>query len=125
MQQIYQTIANAVRVLQDRNSSPELQEMWSERLSKIERNILPAGSGFDNGTALDYLRSTPEKLVFTTAFHHMNDHGFYDGWSTHDVIVKPSLIFRLDIKVTGRNRNGIKEYIAEMFHSSLTLNDRG
>lgn len=124
MQQIYQTLANAVRILQNPDSREDMRQMWSERLSQIERNLLPSGSGFDSGTALDYLRSTPERLVFTTAFHHMNDAGYYDGWSTHDVIVKPSLVFRLDIRITGKNRNGIKEYIAEQFYSALTLKDR-
>src|SRR6185369_12291929 len=42
----------------------------------------PSGSGFDSGTTLDD-SSTPERLKFNTAFHHMSEHGFYTGWTHH------------------------------------------
>jgi len=79
----------------------------------------PSGSGWDNGTKLDWDASTPEKLVFYGGFHHMNDGGCYDGWTEHRIIVTPSLS-GLNIKITGRNRNDIKEYIGELFHIWLS-----
>lgn len=79
----------------------------------------PHGSGFDKGTTLDLDLSTGEKLVFTTAFHHMNDGGFYDGWTSHCVIVTPSLKVGFRLRITGRDRNGIKEHIAEAFNACL------
>ena len=63
----------------------------AENLNTIVRDFLPSGSGWDNGTTLDRERSTPEKLVFVGAFHHMDEHGFYDGWTDHTVTVRPSL----------------------------------
>ena len=90
---------------------------WRTRIAELLGEF-PSGSGFDSGTKLDE-SSTPEKLVFDTAFHHMNDGGFYDGWSEHSVIVTPSLEFGISIRVTGRDRDGIKEYVAECFEIVL------
>jgi hypothetical protein len=80
---------------------------------------MPHGSGFDNGTSLDVDASSDTKIVFTTAFHHMNEGGFYDGWTQHSIIVTPNLAIEFNLKVTGRNRNGIKDYIAECFQFQL------
>jgi hypothetical protein len=48
----------------------------------------------------------------------MND-GFYSGWTDHTVIVRPS--FRgINVRISGRDRNGIKEYLAETYDYALT-----
>ena len=85
----------------------------------------PSGSGFDAGTQLDKDGSTGERLVFTTAFHHMNENGLYDGWTNHKVIVTPSLEMGCRIKITGRDRNEIKDYIGERFQSVLSKEWKG
>jgi hypothetical protein len=77
----------------------------------------PRGSGFDNGTTVEIGRGGT--LVFETAFHHMNDGGYYDGWTEHTVRVKPCLQWGFDLTVSGRNRNNIKDYIAEVFDTWL------
>jgi hypothetical protein len=58
-------------------------------------------------------------LVIVTSYHHMNDAGMYDGWTDHKVIVTPSLVHGFVLRITGRNRNDIKEYIADLFQQSL------
>lgn len=80
---------------------------------------LPSGSGFDNGSHIDLDQSTGEKLVFYTSFHHMDENGFYDGWTDHEVILTPSLEMGYRLKVTGTNRNEIKDYINEQFSYAL------
>lgn len=80
---------------------------------------MPSGSGFDNGTKFDFDKSTPEKLVFITSFHHMDENGGYCGWTEHEIIVTPSLVFGLNLRVTGKNRNDIKDYISEVFYNAL------
>jgi hypothetical protein len=49
----------------------------------------------------------------------MNDAGYYDGWTDHIVIVSPSFD-GIDIKISGRNRNDIKDYLHDVFHAALT-----
>ncbi len=78
----------------------------------------PSGSGIDTGTQLD-ATSQSERLVFNASFHHMDEHGCYAGWTNHRIIVKPSLVFGLDLHITGPDRNEIKEYLHQTFEQWL------
>lgn len=89
-------------------------------LETITQQYLPHGSGFDSGTKIDTDKSQSNKLVFSTSFHHMDENGFYDGWTEHTITVRPDFVFNLDIKISGSNRNDIKDYIHECFYHSLT-----
>ena len=91
----------------------------ADRIESLVREHMPRGSGFDSGTTLDLEASHADKLVFQTSFHHMNDGGYYDGWTTHVVTVTPSFIGGFSLRVGGRNRNNIKDYIGDTFHTAL------
>jgi hypothetical protein len=58
--------------------------------------------------------------VFKTSFHHMNTHGYYDGWTDHIVTVRPDMMSGIRISITGKDRNQIKDYIHEVFYNWLT-----
>lgn len=93
-------------------------ERWTETIEKETRN-LPSGSGIDAGVKFDFDKSTAEKLVFHFGFHHMNDGGYYDGWNDYTLTVTPSLQFGFRAKITGANRNDIKDYLYEIFQHAL------
>lgn len=116
----YQAFAAAIGARENcaKSGNAEWYGKWTERLEELEHEM-PSGSGFDCGTKIDLERSTSEKLVFTTSYHHMDDGGSYDGWTEHEVIVTPSLQFGFQVRVTGRDRNDTKDYIAECFDSTL------
>ena len=117
----YQVIARTLGALRRCEQTPDSHADWIKRHSDHLDDLVsefPSGSGFDNGTKLDD-DSTPEKLVFNTAFHHMNENGCYNGWTEHQVIVSPSLELEYTIRITGRDRNEIKDYIADCFHACL------
>ena len=99
------------------------EQIWRNRhlarLQTIERCCLPSGAGFDNGTTIALDASNADKIVFATAFHHMNDNGFYTKWTQHNVTVRPSFIHGVDIKISGRDYRGIKDYIYETFELAL------
>lgn len=98
------------------------QDMARQHRARIDvlcANVLPSGSGWDNGTRYDHDRSTPNHLVLYGSWHHMDDNGSYDGWTDHEIHVRPSLAFGFDLRVTGRDRNEIKDYLAEMFDAAL------
>lgn len=97
----------------------EWEVRHGERLRWLVENMLPRGGGFDAGTKIDFEAQSPDRLVLQTSFHHMNAAGYYDGWTEHRVIIRPSLAYDIDIHVGGRNRNDIKDYIAEAFHVAL------
>lgn len=101
------------------------RDRHEDRAGKYVLAHMPAGGGFDNGTQLDFDCSHGGRLLFTTAFHHMDEGGGYDGWTEHNVTVTPSFD-GFDLTVSGRNRNDIKDYIGESFHHALsTLIDIG
>ena len=111
---VYQALAQA--------TSGGFNEEWAavmeEKIDIIMQGA-PSGSGIDSGTRIIAEKCSREKLVFSADYHHMNEVGFYDGWTEHLIIVTHDLI-NLNIRVTGKNRNNIKEYLAEVYHYWLT-----
>lgn len=93
---------------------------WEAYLSAIERELLPSGSGFDAGTAIDRDASNGGRVVLHTSFHHMDEHGSYCGWTEHKITIKPDLALGFTISVSGKDRNGIKDYIADTFNMCLS-----
>lgn len=99
---------------------------WRDRheadILELVKRFMPSGSGIDCGTKIDLdecLRVNGAKLFFTFSFHHMNEGGMYDGWTEHTLIVTPSLWHDFDLRITGRDRNGIKEYLHDVYSSAL------
>jgi len=105
------------------DDKPLVRKDWGkkheDRILALVKEHMPSGSGFDNGTKIDLDRSSGERLVFDTAFHHMDEHGGYAGWTEHTVTVTPSLAFGTRIKIGGKNRNDIKEHMHECFSTAL------
>lgn len=123
---LYATLAGLVLARQNciESGNTEWLGRHTDRLESLVKEGLPSGSGFDAGTTLDLDASTPNKLVFETAFHHMDAHGFYDGWTHHTVTVTPALHVGIAVKISGRDRNAIKDYIGEQFYAALTAPER-
>ena len=98
---------------------------WADKhesmIRALVREFLPSGSGFDNGTAIYLDESSADKIVLATSFHHMDEMGGYDGWTDHKITVKPSLVFGFTLSIGGRDRNQIKDYIADTFNACLSL----
>lgn len=126
---VYQKIAAEIARLNRAKSDGSIASLmtggnpWESdaraELADIESDHLPNGSGFDCGTRIIIDESSDSRIVLATDFHHMNENGYYDGWTTHRVILTPSFQFGFEIRVTGKDRNGIKEYIGDAFHSAL------
>lgn len=104
-----------------KSGNAEWQERWSDDIRSLQRDFLPHGSGID-GTEypLDEDKSTPERLVFNVDYHAMDDNGMYCGWYSYRVTVRASLETGLCIRVTGRDRNGAKDWIRDMFDVALS-----
>ncbi len=105
---------NAVRA-----KSSDGAQRHQERAVKLVKDHMPSGSGINSPVLIDWDKTSAEKLVFSVAYHHMNQDGFYDGWTYHKVIVTPSLYFGHNLKITGRDKNGIKEYLYDTFNAAL------
>jgi hypothetical protein len=98
----------------------EWEEKHSETLKELQK-YLPSGSGLDAGTSFDQDKSTDDKLVFHTQFHHMNEDGSYTHWSEHTIIIRPAnFVFGPIITVSGEGGKGDHgDYIAETFREIL------
>jgi len=122
----YQVIATAVqaRINCGRpNTAGTINQEWFDRWTKTieeETAELPSGSGIDSAPKFDFDASTPEKLVFNFGYHHMNESGMYDGWTDHSLIVTPSLQFGFHLRITGKDRNQVKDYLYETFQYALS-----
>lgn len=121
---LYSELASAVAARKncENHNNTEWFDKWTERLEDLQREYLPSGSGFDSGTKIDLDASHADKLVLHTSFHHMNEAGYYDGWTEHVITVTPAFD-GINIRISGRNRNDIKDYISQTFHDSLTSQD--
>lgn len=97
--------------------------VFADEIRELVEEHMPRGSGIDAGTSLDFAKSTPEKLVFDTSFHHMNEVGYYDGWTEHVVTVRPTFDSGFDLTISGRNRNQIKDYLHDVFTAALRAED--
>ena len=117
MSDVIQKIAAAIDVI-NRTDRADLVANWRDVIKRIERECLPYGSGFDSGSIVSG-DSNYRRIIIDTSFHHMNEHGYYDGWTNHRVIVTPEFS-GFSIRVTGRDRNGIKDYIADVFNDALS-----
>jgi len=116
----YQEIASRLKAIE--NCQKGLNSIWEMEHKKVIDDIMdlaPSGSGIDSGTTLDMMLSTPEHLVFHCSYHHMNENGYYDGWTDHVVHVTPSLTCGFSLRITGTNRNGIKDYLIDVYSTWL------
>ena len=118
---LYQRIASAVQAMANckRTGNDEWFAKHEETIVRLVKEYLPSGSGFDNASAIYVAESSPNRLVFATSFHHMDQSGYYDGWTDHMIIVTPDLASGFNLRVTGRDRNETKDYIADMFQHAL------
>ena len=129
-QSVAQILSSLIEARQNcrKTSNTVWFERHGERAKRVSYNYLPSGSGIDCGTQLNIDRSTGDKLVFDTAYHHTDGNGSYAGWTEHTVTVRPAFD-GFDIRISGRDRNEIKDYLHECFDMALrqvlTDDDKG
>jgi hypothetical protein len=116
-QALYKSIANKFQAMQSCNAT--WLEIHEDNINSLVNNHMPHGSGIDMGTEFEFEESTPKKLVFSFSYHHMDENGYYDGWTQHKLIITPNLWADFDMRITGPNRNDCKEYFYQVFDYSL------
>jgi hypothetical protein len=120
MPKLYQVLAQKFQARVNCEKSGNMD--WFDRHEDAIRKLfdqLPHGSGIDSAYEIDWTTSNGEKIVFSFSFHHMNENGYYDGWTDHTVTVTGSLQFGFNLKISGRNRNDIKDYLYDVFNEAF------
>jgi hypothetical protein len=120
---IYAALASLIQAAQNcqQSNNAEWLARHKANAEQIVKDFLPSGSGWDCGTKLDWDASTAERIVFRGSFHHMDENGFYCGWTYHTVTVRPSLQNGFNLSISGRDRNEIKEVLHSEFDYMLRL----
>ena len=104
-------------------------EFEVEKYDKLQElaEYLPSGSGIDSGCTIDEENSTKNKIIIHSSFHHMDENGFYCGWSDFTVTVTPDFVNDFKLKIVGNNAiypafSYTKDYLYELFRESLNEN---
>lgn len=113
--EIYSRIMAIESCMKSNNS--EWLDKHTEKLIELEKN-LPSGSGIDCGTKIDTRDLKANQFKLTLSFHHMDENGFYDGWTDHVITVRPSFD-GIDLTISGKNKNMIKEYLYDLYYNAL------
>lgn len=130
---VLQALASAVMsrlncrdYIEQHKNEPKKVEHWSiwadrheSTIERIEDEYLPRGSGFDKGCTVNLAKSNNQFIIINADFHHVNEHGFYTEWTSHKVIVTPAFI-NFNMRITGPNKNDIKEYMYDVFGNILS-----
>ena len=116
--QLYQFIASEL-VRMDTT----FRESADDNLRYVEKNFLPSGSGIDNGCKITQAKMNGlqlESFSIKFGYHHMNDAGYYTHWTEHRVTITPDWEgFR--IRISGPDKDGLKEYLYDTFQLALSL----
>lgn len=96
-----------------------------EKIEKIIKEFLPSGSGIDYGTTIDYKRTTQNRIVLTSAYHVMDENGYYAGIIDYRVIITASLAWGFDLNIVGnfasnKDAYGIKDYLFDLYIYKLS-----
>lgn len=118
---LYKVLAQLVqaRLNNIKTGNTDWESKHTKQIEALKEQYFPHGSGFDADTPIDLDRSSTKCLYITVNYHHMNQDGFYTGWTDHTIKVTPDLAMGFDIKVTGLNKNDIKDYIGKLFYECL------
>ena len=101
-----------------KSNNAEWLDKHTEKLIELEKR-LPSGSGIDCGTKIDTRDLKANQFKLTVSFHHMDENGFYDGWTDHVITVRPSF-GGIDLTISGKNKNDIKGYLLDTYYHALT-----
>lgn len=116
--QLYQKIASTI--ISIKNCEKSGNQQWIEKqkdtLYDIERQKLPRGSGIDSGCKINLEKSNEQKIVIDVPYHCMDENGYYAGWRDYQIIIRAHLAFGATVDVKGRDYDGLKDYLADLFN---------
>jgi hypothetical protein len=121
--ELYKVLAAKVEYHNKIKGDTEREQFYirnTEFIEHLTKNFLPSGGGIDTGCTVNLELSNENKLVINFSYHFMNDNGYYDGWIDYVLIIRPSLADGFTMRIVGKNRNDIKDYLYETFHYCLS-----
>lgn len=115
IQQLAACVATIKRLEHPECTAHRMLGAWRDLRDAIMRDA-PSGSGIDCGTTLSEQVCSATRIELYCEFHHMDDVGMYSGWTEHRVTITPTFD-GIDVRIGGRDRNGIKDYLADVYRT--------
>jgi hypothetical protein len=112
---LYRELATLVQARKTCAESATHQDWFQKHSETIKRLV----SNHLAQYRIDLNESHADKLVFYGNESQFTEDGVEDGYTSHTVIVKPSLTFGFTLRITGHDRNDVKEHIAQLFNAQL------
>ena len=112
---IYRTIQAMNNCLKSGNT--EWFHKHEDTLDSLSK-YLPSGSGLNYACSINIDESDENKIVIDFLYSHCNEFGWTVGYTAHKLICKPTFD-GLDLRITGKDKNGVKEYLYDIFDSCL------
>ena len=121
---LHQALANLIEARLDciQFGNDELRNRHEKCGDQLVREYMPRSGEFKRGTTLDWSRSLPDKLVFSTSFHHTGEAGDYTHETTHLVTVRAHLAHGYKLSITRSNRDRIRKSVTDSFSAALDQN---
>ena len=119
---LYEKIYQTLQALN--NCKKENKEKWiNKHIEKLDtyNNLLPSGSGINNGSYIDIDNIKNETITISSSYDTMKN-DMYDKTIVFKIIVKPSLFDNIDIKITPiteLKKAYVDDYIHELFYNAL------
>ncbi len=122
----YQILANHIQALKrcytDDNISDSIIDGHWEMIEKLI-NLLPHGSGINYDYDIDALinDSIENRIVIYNRFDAMLESGSYDRVIDFKVVIKPSLLNTLDIRIYGKcgKYQDVKDYLIDLYYDAM------
>lgn len=121
---LYKELSSLIQARNTCNTSnnQEWFKKHTETIHRLTTAHLPQGWSIELDRAIGTgteLVSHADKLVFEGSYHHMNDVGYWDGWTDHIIVLTPSLLSDFNLRISGRNRNEIKDFLHDIFDTAM------
>jgi hypothetical protein len=99
------------------------QKNWAKRAKELSllQELLPNGNGIreHEGLAVILLESTKKRIVIETTYWPPHDSYETTRRTVHQLVITPSFEGEINIRVTGKNENNVKEYLQDIFREAL------
>ena len=113
-----QKLAQLQEWLERTKKYPDRSDLPGDEFDRLIDETAPSGSGFDAGTQFKTAkfdkRGNCARLDFQTDFHRLNGMGYYVGWTRYEISVFPTFS-GFDFVVKGKNADGLRDYVGEVF----------
>jgi hypothetical protein len=121
---VYEKMASLLAEYNKYIGENEQKRMLRRAIEEFVAEYMPKGGGWKDGTSIDLTESNDSEIVLRGTYYHVISYGNYGAPTEHKILIDASLSRGFKVKVTGRDKNDVKDELYERFVGALntTLN---